>query len=206
MVAMKILILDTSSEKSFLLLSDGDTLIASLPLPGGPELSKTIALKLNDLLCKHSFLPEGIAVGQGPGSYTGVRVGVALAKSLALGWKIPLIGICSLNFFIPEHPSPSLILFDARIAGCYGIEVTASSTFGPPRLISLEDLKNIPSNLFLCSPHPGAIQKRICVPNPWLETEPNLDWAIQEAKTRFSKKPLPPLKLDYIVPINDPKY
>lgn len=204
---MKILILDTSSEKSFVLLADGHHLIASLSLSGGPDLSKTIALKLKNLLDEHSFAPEGISAGQGPGSYTGVRVGVALAKSLALGWKVPLIGICSLKFFMPEEPtSPSLILFDARIAGCYGIDVETDGTFGLPRLISLEELKTIPPKLLLCSPHPSTLQKRLSLPNPWLETEPNFNWAIQEAQSRFKEKPLLPLVLDYLSPTSSPPF
>ena len=194
---MKILLLDTSSEKSFLLLSDDWLPVAYLPLPSGPELSKTIALKLKNLLAAHAFAPEGIAVGQGPGSYTGVRVGAALAKSLAFGWDIPLIGICSLQFFTPEDPSPSLILFDARIGGFYGLEVNANSRNAPHR-IALEELKNIPPTLRLCSPHPALIQKRISLPNPWVEAEPNIGWAIREAHTRLKENRSSPLTLDFL--------
>ncbi|WP_209329811.1 tRNA (adenosine(37)-N6)-threonylcarbamoyltransferase complex dimerization subunit type 1 TsaB [Lunatimonas salinarum] len=40
---------------------------------------------------------DGIAVSQGPGSYTGLRIGVSTAKGLAYAWDLPLIGVGTLD-------------------------------------------------------------------------------------------------------------
>ena len=40
---------------------------------------------------------DGIAVGVGPGSYTGIRIAVTAAKTLAWAWDIPVAGVSSLQ-------------------------------------------------------------------------------------------------------------
>lgn len=42
-------------------------------------------------------VPRAIAVGVGPGPYTGLRVGVGTAQVLAHAWKVPVVGVCSLD-------------------------------------------------------------------------------------------------------------
>ncbi|WP_028463787.1 tRNA (adenosine(37)-N6)-threonylcarbamoyltransferase complex dimerization subunit type 1 TsaB [Nesterenkonia alba] len=39
----------------------------------------------------------GVVVGVGPGPFTGLRVGLAAAHGLALGWRVPVHGVCSLD-------------------------------------------------------------------------------------------------------------
>jgi tRNA threonylcarbamoyladenosine biosynthesis protein TsaB len=55
----------------------------------------------------------------GPGSYTGIRVGVAAAKGLSFALNIPLIDICSLDIFIPASEGDFAVLFDAKVGGVY---------------------------------------------------------------------------------------
>lgn len=47
------------------------------------------------LLEKHPM--DAVAVSKGPGSYTGLRIGVSMAKGLAYGWGVPIIGVPTLE-------------------------------------------------------------------------------------------------------------
>jgi tRNA threonylcarbamoyladenosine biosynthesis protein TsaB len=68
---------------------------------------------------------SGIAAAQGPGSYTGLRIGLAAAKGLALPWGIPCYGIDSLELIAEAvreaHPSelPIWSAMDARRSEVY---------------------------------------------------------------------------------------
>jgi tRNA threonylcarbamoyladenosine biosynthesis protein TsaB len=65
------------------------------------EVMKTAKLKYTDL--------DAIAVSKGPGSYTGLRIGVSTAKGLCFALDKPLIGINTLqmmaNGFLAQHPN-----------------------------------------------------------------------------------------------------
>ena len=163
---MKTLLIETSTEKSCICLIDGDKVIY-LPLDGGPELSKRLALEVSILLKKNDFHPNQIAVGQGPGSFTGIRVGAALALSLGFGWSIPVLEFCSPRIFAPpKEESIFAVLIDARMGGVHiliGEEATGQVRYKEPKLIpSSEELKALIRDIpCLLSPHPHLIQKRV---------------------------------------------
>ncbi len=181
---MLILILETSSEKGCLIIAENETPIDFLSLAGGPNLSKTLALDVKNLL--NGRKPDLIAVGHGPGSYTGIRVGAALAKGLAYGWKVPLVGFCSLEAFGAKP-----LLVDARGGGFYALfEKT-------PQIIQPTDpiLQNLP---YIASPHPDLIQKRLSTSAIWEESNPNPKYLAQLIFRRFLEEGTPPLKLEYL--------
>ncbi len=69
----------------------------------GRDHSRLLALFVDELL-KESGVEasqlDGVAVSMGPGSYTGLRIGVSLAKGLCYGVNIPLIGVGSLEALV----------------------------------------------------------------------------------------------------------
>lgn len=79
-------------------VSDGDVL-SSAELPGNVALEQGIA-GVALVLAQSGLKPhqlDRLAVGIGPGGFTGLRIAIAYAKSLAQGWDRPLVGISSFD-------------------------------------------------------------------------------------------------------------
>lgn len=199
---MNALILETSTEKSLLALAQRGEVLVIRFLPGGPELSKNLALEVNALLHRYNFSPDFIATGEGPGSYTGIRVGAALAQTLAYGWRIPLIGFCSLKAFAPPVDGPFAILIDARIGGMYtllGNREKGSLVFETPLLLPLAQAEEKLSTIVhFASPHPLLIQKRLNPLGHWFETTPNASILAREVYQKFLEEGSSPLVLSYL--------
>jgi len=87
---------------------------------------------------------DGIAVSVGPGSFTGVRVGVAAARGLALALKVPAVGVTTLEALADEARDadpgrPVVARIEAGRGQAYlaGFSAGGEATFGPAAL-SLE--------------------------------------------------------------------
>ncbi|MDE3055689.1 MAG: tRNA (adenosine(37)-N6)-threonylcarbamoyltransferase complex dimerization subunit type 1 TsaB [Verrucomicrobiota bacterium] len=162
------LVIETSGEKGCIALVHGNNLISWRPLPGGAALSHSLAQEASALTSNEL---QFVAAGEGPGSYTGLRVGAALAQGLAFGLGIPLIGFCNLETFrLPDDPL-SPVLFDAASAGLYYLPPNShTSQLLPPSQIE-EILTRLPR---IATPHPERIAKRFPFLSAKLfETDPN---------------------------------
>ncbi len=110
---MTVLIIDTTTESGIVALGTMDGKItAEKKLPAGYQNSDHLFPVLQELGVKATDL-EMIVCATGPGSYTGIRVGAVVAKTLSYTHKIPLVGVCTLEGF----PEPALI--DAKMGGAY---------------------------------------------------------------------------------------
>jgi len=93
-----ILLIDTSSEKQFLAIAENDKVLYSIFSSGIKNFSLHGAI--NDI-CKNANIElshiDAISVIEGPGSYTGLRVGMATAKGLCYALNKPLITISALE-------------------------------------------------------------------------------------------------------------
>lgn len=134
---MKILALDTATEVcSVALLQDGQIIDrtemaprrhAELVLPMAEELLAEAGITRQQL--------DAIAVGRGPGAFTGVRLAVSVAQGLALALDIPVVPVSSLAALAmqaPDNGAAVLAVIDARRAEIYA----GAFTKGPERIKS----------------------------------------------------------------------
>ncbi len=90
-----ILAIDTSSAAcSAALIGADGRLVAAADERIGRGHAERLAPMIDEMLAGR--IPSSILVGVGPGSFTGIRVGIAAAHGLAIGWEVPLAGIDSL--------------------------------------------------------------------------------------------------------------
>ena len=97
---MRILALETSSSVSAVALADGERVIAEDDTPSETKHGETLLPRIRALLDEAGWSLqqlELIATGVGPGSFTGLRVGLATAKGLALATGVPIRGVSSLR-------------------------------------------------------------------------------------------------------------
>ncbi|MCX6987832.1 MAG: tRNA (adenosine(37)-N6)-threonylcarbamoyltransferase complex dimerization subunit type 1 TsaB [Chlamydiae bacterium] len=100
------IILETSHTHVIIGLSRNENLIDHITYPHNNNLSGLLSISIRIFLKKHDLSPHQLAaicIGIGPGSYTGTRVSVAIAKGLAIGINIPIIPFCSVLAYIPEN-------------------------------------------------------------------------------------------------------
>lgn len=165
---MKTLYIETSTECAAIALVS-DELEITVNLPSGPNLSKNLGKEVADLLGKFNFKPTQVAVGSGPGSLTGIRVGQSMAKALSYGWNIPLFEYQSPKAYTPNNQGLFAVLIDAKSAGVY---LFIAENLGnslkiifEPCLVSVENaIEEIQNIHLLLSPTPQVMEKKVGKP------------------------------------------
>lgn len=130
---MKLLALDTSTEACSVALQIGAEIL-SLDEVCPQQHSKRVLPMVQQLLSQAGIALkdlDGIVFGRGPGSFTGVRIGVGVAQGLAFGAGVPLYGVSTLAAMAQAakrlyHADKVVAAIDARMAevylGCYQLD------------------------------------------------------------------------------------
>ena len=115
-----ILAIDTATDWVGLALHDGGSVLAEFGWRNRRTQTIELAPAVAQLWSRAGVGPgdlSTIAVAVGPGSYTGLRVGLALAKGIALGQKLPLIGVPTLDIVAAAIPAAETDLIVVGQAG-----------------------------------------------------------------------------------------
>ena len=177
-----ILAFETSAKAASVALLEGNKLLGESYQNTGLTHSQTLMVMAEDLLkqCGKTVSDvTAVAVAEGPGSFTGVRIGVAAAKGFAWGGQIPCYGVSTL-----EAMAESLGVYSGYVCPCmdarrsqvynalFYVNHGKLERIAPDRAIALTDLgeeiKNFSEPIFLVGD--GAV---LCY-NTLLKSVPNL--------------------------------
>lgn len=188
---MRILIIDTSTEEGYVALAVSGAIIGLHTFPN-KEQSKYLLPYISHLLSEnHLALKEIdlIAVCIGPGTFTGVRVGVMTAKSLSYGANIPVFGF---NSFIPYGITDKALVLPAKKDHFY------LSKNGTHHFITLATLSQ--ETTPLASPLSETLRPLLPdqdISHASYEISHIVHYIHRESK----RSPLPPLEILYLQPL-----
>ena len=155
---MRVLGIETTSRRGTVALLDGDTVVSTRLHESSSSHGEVMLPLIGELFAETGWprtALDRIAVGTGPGSFTGIRVGLALAKGIGLGLDRPVVGVGSLRAMcrgVPaDVPGARRAVLDGRreelFVGTYridGAELDAPKIVPRSRADSLAALDEAP--------------------------------------------------------------
>ena len=108
---MRVLAVETSTLAGGVALVEGERLVAEYLLDVSVTHSERLLATIDHVLCDAGWTPrdvQGLAVAVGPGSFTGLRVGIGTVKGLALALGVPVAAVPTLDAMAAALPWVSL--------------------------------------------------------------------------------------------------
>jgi tRNA threonylcarbamoyladenosine biosynthesis protein TsaB len=148
---MKLLALDTAMEACSVALLTGDTLLTRYEEPGRGHAE--LILPMVDAVLREGALGlrdlDGLAVGRGPGAFTGVRIAISVAQGLAFGAGLKIVPVSDLAALAQRGAREAgtvLACSDARMGEVYWAEFGVDAdglvkAFTPERLSGPEEVR-----------------------------------------------------------------
>lgn len=144
---MKILTFDTSLDKTYVTLSDNGNFLADEIIENHNEkyhsaflIPTLVSILKNNKLTMQDI--DVIGTNIGPGSFTGIRACVTVARVMAQQLDIPLVGVSSLEILsnINNSLKKTVVVLDARKQQFYTAIYENGKELQPPKLTTKEDL------------------------------------------------------------------
>lgn len=148
---MKLLAVDTATTSCSVALLEGDRLLAEMVYTGGKTHSRHLMSMIDQILDRCGCGPsdvEAVGVTRGPGTFTGLRIGISTVKGFCAATQAPVIGVSSLTALaFPFDPvgRPVVAMIDARRnevywaqfqAGKNGLEMISPVSVAAPEKVA----------------------------------------------------------------------
>lgn len=145
-----LLAIETSSRVSSIALLQGDSLLGQRTFSHGLQNAARVLPLIDELISEAGAKPRSIsqiAVSIGPGSFTGLRIGVTLAKTLAFATSARLLAVPTLPVIAANAPDSSIYVMpildakrDQAFTALYHRQQNRLIEVQPPQLVHLPDL------------------------------------------------------------------
>ena len=134
------LAIDTATSRTIVGLLDGETILFQAFTEGATDHGRAVSDLVSQALLNNPA-PEQVIVGMGPGPFTGLRVGIAFARTFALSRGIPVIGVCSLDAIEIDQDSYTVAI-DARRKEIYWARYEAGERVEGPSVNKPDEVKD----------------------------------------------------------------
>ena len=145
---MRVLYIDTSSSYLYTGIVEDNSLVESVKENLGQDLSRVALPKIAEMFEHQNLNPKDIdkiIVVDGPGSFTGIRVGLTIAKVYAWSLNIPITTITSLEAMKDscKYDGPIVSVIDARRNYSYASIYNGDKCILKPQHISNDELEKV---------------------------------------------------------------
>lgn len=143
---MLLLALDTATPVVTVALHDGRAVVARADAEGATAHGELLAPAIRDVLAEAGAAAgdlTDVAVGVGPGPFTGLRVGIVTALTLASTLGLRAHGVCTLDVIaaaVPDAADPFLVATDARRREVYWARYAGGRRLDGPQVATPADL------------------------------------------------------------------
>lgn len=181
---MRILAFDTSGTATSVAVGEGKKILAERTFDDLMTHSTTLLPTIDEVMREAGIIPSTlthIAVAQGPGSYTGLRIAVTAAKTLAFTLETKLVGISSLRSLAFSEMAEDVIvvpLMNARRDNVYAAAYQGADTLLVDQHVHLMEFlsiieKNVNNNKLIFTGDAEIFADKICEKFPTAQIKKN---------------------------------